>query len=112
MAPRTTRDKNTRQVMAPALSPEARENQLIKKSMDLVERQIDEGTASSQVLTHFLKMGSDRERLERERLESDNALLRAKIEQLAANDRIEALYVDAIQAMKRYSGQDDDDYDD
>lgn len=89
----------------PASTPEGRENQLIALAVDLAERQIKEGTASSQVITHFLKMGSMRERLERDRLLQENELLRAKVEALASATRVEELYKRALQAMRTYSGQ-------
>lgn len=89
----------------PALSPEARENQLVSLAVDLAERQLLDGTASSQVITHYLKLGTAKEKLERERLEEENKLLKAKTEQIQSQKRIEELYADAISAMKRYSGQ-------
>ena len=95
--------------MRPALTPEARENQLISLAVDLAEQQLREGTASSQVITHYLKLGSTRERLERERLEEENKLLRAKTENLQSMKHIEELYTDAIRAMRDYSGQGDPD---
>ena len=91
-----------------ARTPEARENQLIVDSIDLAEKQIREGTASSQVITHFLKLGSTRERLEQERLKRENDLLRAKVEQLSDVQDIKALYQNALDAMKTYSGREDD----
>lgn len=95
----------------PALSPEARENQLVSLAVDLAEKQLIEGTASSQVITHYLKLGSTMQRLEKEKLEKENELLKAKTESLQSQKRIEELYADAISAMKRYSGQgDSDDY--
>lgn len=93
----------------PALSPEARENQMVALAVDLAEQQLIDGTASSQVITHFLKIGSMRERLERERLEEENKLLKAKTEALQSAKRVEELYEDAINAMKRYSGNADAD---
>ena len=89
----------------PALTPEARENQMISLAVDLAERQLEEGTASSQVITHFLKLGSSKERLEREKLEEENKLLRAKTESLQSQKRVEKLYAEALTAMRRYSGQ-------
>lgn len=89
----------------PALTPEARENQMISLAVDLAERQLEEGTASSQVITHFLKLGSSKERLEREKLEEENKLLRAKTENLQSQKRVEELYAEALTAMRRYSGQ-------
>jgi len=79
----------------------------------LAERQMIEGTASAQVISHFLKLGSTREKLEQERLANENALLNARVERLASEKRIEELYETALNAMRTYSGQDvDSDYDD
>lgn len=98
--------------MRPALTPEAREKQLISLANDLAEKQLREGTASSQVITHYLKLGSTKERLEKEKLEEENKLLKAKTEALQSAKRVEELYADAIAAMKRYSGNggSDEDY--
>lgn len=93
--------------MRPALTPEAREGQLIALATDLVEQRLRDGTATSQEVVHFLRLGSMRERLERERLENENILLRAKTEAIESQARIEELYKGAIAAMKRYSGNDD-----
>lgn len=97
----------------PALTPEARENQLISMAVDLAEKQLAEGTASSQVITHFLKLGSTKEKIEKEILEKQKELISAKTEALQSAKRIEELYTDAIAAMRRYSGQggDSDDQD-
>ena len=92
----------------PALTPEARELQMISLAVDLAERQLLEGTASSQVITHYLKLGS-REKLERERLEEENNLLRAKVRAIDSTDEIKDLYKDAINAFRIYSGQGNDD---
>ena len=95
----------------PALSPEARESQLVSYAIDLAERQLLEGTASSQVITHYLKLGTTKEKLEREKLERENELLRAKADALQSAQRVEELYADAIKAMATYSGHGDhDDY--
>ena len=96
----------------PALTPEARENQLIALAVDLVEQRLLDGTASSQETTHFLKLGSMKNRLEMEKLQEENRLLKAKTEVLQSSKRGEELYTEAIKAMRRYSGQRDDDYDD
>lgn len=90
----------------PGTTPEARENQLIAAAVDRVEQQIRDGTASSQVLTHFLKLGSTREKLEQERLRNENLLLTAKAEDMASQKRVEELYRSALNAMRSYSGQD------
>ena len=89
----------------PALTEEAREKQLIAKAMNQVERQLDDGTASSQVLTYFLKLASEKHQAELEKLQRENELLKAKAEALESQKRVEELYSDALDAMKRYSGQ-------
>lgn len=90
----------------PATTPEARENQLISKAVDLAERQLSEGSASAQVITHYLKLGSSREKLEQERIENENSLLVAKREAMASAARVEELYGAAIDAMRAYAGHD------
>lgn len=93
---------------------DAREQQLVSKAMDLAEKQLEEGTASSQVMTHFLKMGSQREKLERGKLEQENEVLRAKVDQMASAQRVEELYSAALDAMRTYAGRDQpqEEYDD
>lgn len=91
----------------PALTPEARENQLISAAVNLAEKQLLEGTASSQVITHYLKLGSSKERLEKEKLARENELLRAKTEALQSAQRVEELYANALDAMRRYNGSSD-----
>lgn len=78
--------------------------QLANAAYDLAEEQIDSGTASSQVITHFLKMGSSRERLEQERMRHEVELMEVKKEQLEGQKRVETLYADALEAMRGYSG--------
>ena len=88
----------------PALTPEARENQLISLAVDLAEKQLLEGTASSQVITHYLKLGSTKEKIEKEILEKQKELISAKTEALQAAKRVDELYAEAIDAMRLYSG--------
>jgi hypothetical protein len=88
----------------PATTPEARENQLIAAAVDLAEEQIRNGTASSQVITHYLKLGTTREKLEQERLRRENILLEKKSEALETGKHLEALFEEAIQAMRSYRG--------
>lgn len=88
----------------PGKTPEARESQLVAMAVDLAEKQIAEGTASSQVITHFLKLGSTKERLEKELLAQQSELLRAKTEALQSAKRVEELYKSALDAMRLYSG--------
>ena len=87
----------------PALTPEARENQLIALAVDLAEEQLRNGTASSQVVTHYLKLGSSKEKLEKEILEKQKELIEAKTQTLQSAQRTEELYSNALSAMKRYS---------
>lgn len=88
----------------PASSPEERENQMIALAVDLAEKQLIEGTASSQVITHYLKLGSTKERLEKEILEQQRELMMAKTEAIQSAKRVEELYANAMEAMRRYSG--------
>lgn len=98
---------NNSQKRRPALSPEARENQMVSLAVDLAEKQLMEGTASSQVITHYLKLGSTKERLEKEKLERENELLRAKADAIQSSQRVEELYMNALNAMRNYSGNGD-----
>lgn len=88
----------------PALTPEARENRLIAKAYDLVEQRLDDGTATSQETTHFLKLGSAKAKLELEKLRKETDLLVSKKEALDSAKRMEELYSEALNAMKRYGG--------
>lgn len=90
--------------LRPALTPEARELQLVSLAIDLAEQQLREGTASSQVITHYLKLGTTTARLEREKLERENKLLAAKAEAIESDKERAKLYEEAIEAMRRYSG--------
>ena len=91
--------------MRPAFTPDSREQQLISLAVDCAEQQLIDGTASSQVIVHYLKMGSSKERLEKEKLEEENKLLKAKTEALQSAKNVEELYANAINAMRNYSGQ-------
>jgi hypothetical protein len=100
---------NSSRKIRPPLTPEAEENQLISLATDLVKQRLIDGTASSQETTHFLKLGSSKARVEKEILERQRDLIVAKTEALQAANRIEELYTDAINAMRRYSGHGDSD---
>lgn len=93
----------------PAITPEAREAQMVSLAIDLAEQQLRDGTASSQVITHYLKLGSMRERLERERMEEEIKTLKAKAKMYDSGEEIKSLYENALKAMKNYSGQGDPD---
>lgn len=99
----------------PGTTLEARENQLVALAVDLAEQQIRDGTASAQVITHFLRLGTSRERLEQEKLKRENLLLEGRVDQIASQGRMEVLYKEALDSMREYGGhepsQDDDDDD-
>lgn len=105
-------DKTKQSARRPASTLEGRENQLVGLAVDLAEKQLVEGTATAQVITHYLKLGSTREMLEQDRLARENELLTAKVEQLASTKRVEELYESALNAMRTYAGQDPVDFDD
>ena len=112
-------ESTTRKPMRPALSPEARENQLISLAIDLVEQRLIDGTASSQETTHFLKLATQKSKFEQERMRLENELIKAKTQNLRDQADMKTLYENAITAMRRYSGNggasydddEDDDYD-
>lgn len=95
--PKTTRGR-------PATTPQNRENQLIDLAMGLVEERIRQGKASDSLLVQICRMGSSRERLEKEHLRVQNELARAKTHSIESSDRMEAMYQEAMQAMRTYSG--------
>ena len=88
----------------PALSPEAKEDQMISLAVDLAEQQLRDGTASSQVITHYLKLGTTRERLEQKRIEQEIELQKAKTKALGNAEEIKILYENALKAMRNYAG--------
>lgn len=98
-SPETTRSRRR-----PATTPQARETQMISLAEKLAEQQMADGSASSQVITHYLKLGSTREKLEQQRLAGEVELQKAKIEAMASHKRIEELYEKAIDAMRLYGG--------
>ena len=85
-----------------AETPEARENQMIALAVDLAEKQLTEGTASAQVITHYLKLATTREKIEKEILEKQKDLITAKTDQIKSQATSEELYAEALAAMKRY----------
>ena len=102
---------NQKRRLRPALTPEARENQLIALAIDRAEEKLLDGTASNQLLVHFLKLGSTKERLEKERMKKQKELLSAKTDALEAQKRTEELYAEALRAMRQYSGHMENEYD-
>ena len=109
-----TGSSNSTSSKRPAISPEARENQLISLAVEVAEEQLRNRTASSQVITHFLKLATVKEQLEREKLEKENKLLDAKTGALESAGRVEELYKNALEAFRSYGGYgggvDDEDY--
>ena len=94
------------------ISPEAKEQQLINLAVGLAEQQLRDGTASSQVITHFLKLGTTRAELEKEKLRIENKKIEAQIKSIQSADEIKVLYENAIKAMRTYGGYGDPDEDD
>ena len=119
MATRKTRPSDDEEPKRrPATTLEARENQMVALAVDLAEKQLRDGTASAQVVTHFLKLATTRERLEQEKLHRENELLTTRVEAMASAKKVEELYGQALDAMRSYAGQvniggndDDGDYD-
>jgi hypothetical protein len=106
----TTRNppESPRRRRPPAKTPEAREQQLITKSIDFVEKQIEDGTVSAQVLTHYLKLATKKHKLEEKNLEIEAQLKLAKIDAMESGKQIAELYGDALAAMSKYQGRDED----
>ena len=94
---------------APAVTPEGRENQLIALAVNLAEKQLLKGSASSQVITHYLKLGSTKEDIEKQILRKQMELITAKTEAIKSGKKTEELYKNALNAMRRYSGNGDSD---
>lgn len=103
------KEESTTKRKPPAKTVEAREQQLIALAVDLAETQLLKGTASSQVISHFLKLGSTKEKLEKEILESQNQLMKAKTEAIKSGKNIERLYEKALESMSIYRGSSDED---
>lgn len=109
MPKNTANTATNRRKVRPALTPEGRESQLCSYAVDLAEQQLLDGTASSQVITHYLKLCSSKEKLEMERLEEENKLLRAKTKALEDQKEIKEMYAEALKAMRSYQGSGDSD---
>ena len=94
---------------APALTPEAREQQLIAKAERLAEQKLEDGTASPQIIVHYLRLGSQRAALEQELLKSKNELQQAQVEAIRSTARMESLFEEAVKVFTTYSGRSEDD---
>ena len=97
--------------LRPATTPEARESQMVSLAINLAEQQLRDGTASAQVITHYLKLGSVKDRIERDILREQKKLVEAKTESLQSAKRVEELYLNALAAMRDYSGSEEDEDD-
>ena len=106
---KSSKSEPSRKSIRPALSPEARENQMISLAIDLVEKRLLDGSASSQETTHFLKLATTKAKLEKEILEKQKELLAAKTESIKSAKRVEELYSKALKAMQNYQGNGDPD---
>lgn len=104
MSKKEIEKRSSTKKIRPALTPEAREAQMIALATDLAEQQLREGTASSQVITHYLKLGSSKEKIEKDILEKQKELITAKTESIKSAERVEELYKNALEAMKKYGG--------
>lgn len=105
MARQTTKKQEEKQVVPAASSLEAQENRCIALALNIAEQQLRDGTASAQVISHFLREGSTKQQLEKENLGKDIELKGAKTEAIKMGQRVEELYADAIKAMKKYRGE-------
>ena len=104
-----TSSNPTRKKRRPALTPEARQNQLISLAYDRAEQQLIDGTASSQVITHFLKLATVEAELQREKLRKENTVLEAKAKAYGDTEEVKVLYENALKAMRNYAGMGDPD---
>lgn len=107
----TSSTSEPKRKLRPAISPEAREDQLISLAMDCAEQQLMDGTASSQVITHFLKLGTAKYIYETEKLRNETELVKAKTEAMESAKKVEELYANALNVMKTYKGITDEDED-
>ena len=86
----------------PVLTPEAKENQMIGYAVDLAEKQLRDGTASAAVITHYLRLGTEKAKLERVKLEKEITLVAAKAESISSEQNNESLVKQVVDSMKNY----------
>lgn len=92
---------------------EGKESQLINLAMKLAEKKLRDGTASSQIITHFLGLATAKAQLEAEKLKADVKLSSAKVDKINSDRDMKNIYEQVIDAMKKYQGEmEDDDYED
>lgn len=109
MAETSSNDEQSPRTRRRATTLEGRENQLISLATDLAEKQMRDGSASASVIVHYLKLGTTREKLEQEKIRNENLKLQAMVKQVDSATNSEALYAEALKAMRAYSGNDTDD---
>lgn len=97
---------------APAMSVEANDNEMISLANKCAREQLRNGTASSQIICHYLKQGSERERLAVEQARADLELTRAKTKAIESSERIESMFAKALSAFSDYRGDSEGDDDD
>lgn len=102
----------TKRRRPPALSPEAREDQLVAAAIDLAEEKLLDGTASTQLICHYLKLGTEKSKLEAEKLRHENQLLEAKTDAIKSAQRSEEVYAQALDAMRMYRGESEENQND
>jgi len=104
MGRRKKLDGSSSSQFSPASNPEERENQMISLAVNLAEQQLREGTASSQVIVHYLKLASTRNKLEEEKIKYETAMLQAKKDALNKSGQLQELMANALDAFRSYSG--------
>lgn len=104
-----TKEKTSATKLPTSRTIEESEQRCIAYSTKLAEEKLADGTASSQIIMHYLKLGSEKTKQEIEKLKYETELVRAKTEAVKAQQRSEELFADAIAAMRHYSGNDDAD---
>lgn len=102
--PRQKKTTTKKHGMMPPLTPEGQENYNISLAMDLAAQQLQDGTASSAVIVHFLKLGTEKSKLEREKLIHENELLRVKADAIQSSAHSDELTNQVLDALKRYGG--------
>lgn len=110
----TSRNKNSAEKpqRAPATTPEQWENRITAKAMELVERQIEDGTVSAQVLSVYVRNASSRMQLENEKLRTENDLLKTRMKSIESGEAREQDYQAVLKALSKYQGREEDFYDD
>ena len=94
-----------RKKQPPALSPEAREKQMISLAVDLAEKRLQDGTAAAPIVVHYLKLASIKEQLEMEKLKNENTLLQAKTDAINTAKQNAVMYEEAMEAFRSYRGE-------